>query len=158
MARGFAETGSFLDRLPDETRGRLAWLLAELGTEVSAAQKAALASKTHGTGFLSGGLGVDVLLERLRVRIGLLALQAGRRSSRYYGRFVEFGRRAQTVRVIRGTSASPKSASVRRKHNQRVRGAYTLRVRAMAPREFIFLPDLEARADRRLADFWSEIL
>ena len=94
------------------------------------------------------------------MRSGLLALQQGKRSSRYYGRFVEFGRRAQTVRVTRGTTVSTKSASTRRriKKGLTVRKPYTMRVSAMAPREFIYLPDIESRVSKRTADFWSEVL
>ena len=160
MARGFPEADGMLARLPEQARGRLGYLLAELGMELSAAQKAQLAGKTSGTGYLGQGVEAEVLLEQLRLRAGLLALQQGRRNSRYYGRFVEFGRRAQTVRVTRGTTSSLKSASTRRrmKRGLKVRGAYTMRVRAMAPREFIALPDVEMRVMTRLADFWSEVL
>ena len=138
MAKGFTETDAVLGRLPDDARGRLGYLLAAIGMETSAAQKAALAAQTSGTGYLGQGIDAEVLLEELRMRSGLLALQQGKRSSRYYGRFVEFGRRAQTVRVTRGTTVSTKSASTRRriKKGLTVRKPYTMRVSAMAPREF----------------------
>ena len=88
MAKGFTETDAVLGRLPDDARGRLGYLLAAIGMETSAAQKAALAAQTSGTGYLGQGIDAEVLLEELRMRSGLLALQQGKRSSRYYGRFV----------------------------------------------------------------------
>jgi len=160
MARGFEEAGNLFDRLAADARERAGFMLFELSGEISAAQKAQLGAKTSGTGYLSGGIEAEVLLEKLRMRSGLLALQQGRRNSRYYGRFVELGRRAQIVQVIRGTAASTKSASSRRKRAAGVtlRKPYTLRVRAMAPREFIALPDVEQRVLRRTANFWAELL
>lgn len=157
MARGFRETDSYLARLPDEVRGRVGYLLAELSMEVSAAQKAAVPTST---GFLARGIDAEVMLEQLRMRAGLLALQKGKKSNRYYGRFVEFGRRAQSVRVTRGTTVSARSASTRRrlKKGLTVRKPYTMRVRAMAARPFIAIPGIEARIERRAAQFWSEVL
>jgi hypothetical protein len=156
MLKGFTETEAWLSGLEASTRAKLAELLAEFGVEVSAAQKAAVA---RATGHLAAGLGVDLLLDRLRVRIGLLSLKSGR-NSRYYGRFVEFGRRAQTVRVIRGTSASKRSASARRKRaaGADLRKPYSLRVKPMAPRPFVNLPGIDERLARRTADFWSGVL
>lgn len=154
MARGFREASALLERLPQAARERLGYLLAEIGAEISAAQKAAVPRRT---GHLAAGLDVELLLQELRVRMGLLTFRGGR-NSRYYGRFVEFGRRAQTVRVTRGTSASPRSWAARRKHNQKVRGPYTMRVSPMAARPFVHLPGAEDRVARRTAEFWSEVL
>ncbi|BBC72919.1 hypothetical protein AEB_P2051 [Altererythrobacter sp. B11] len=159
MARGFAEAIDLVERLPEEERGRLGYLLAEFAVEISAAQKSALSSQTHGTGYLGQGLDAEVMLDQLRMRAGLLSLRKGR-NSRYYGRFVEYGRRAQNVRVIRGTSASKRSATSRRRRaaGRALRKPYTLHVKAMPARPFVYLPDTEARIDRRLAQFWSEAL
>jgi hypothetical protein len=154
--QGLTEVDALFARLPQDVRNRAAWLLAELATEISAAQKAAV---PKATGHLAGGLGVEELLDKLRARVGLLNTRKGR-NSYYYGRFVEFGRRSQTVRVIRGTSASSRSSTSRRRRaaGQTLRKPYTLHVRAMPPREFIYLPDVEARAARRLSEFWSGVL
>ena len=160
MARGFSETSAMFDRLPQDVRSRVGFMLLELSGELSAAQKSRLAAQTSGTGFLGRGIEAETMLEQLRMRAGLLALTKGRKNSRFYGRFVEFGRKAQNVRVIRGTSASTKSATSRRRRagGQTLRKPYTLRVKAMAPREFIALPDVEARVMRRTANFWAEVL
>lgn len=156
MARGFAEADALLGGLPAAARAKLSELLIEFGLEVSTAQKAAVA---RATGHLAAGLEWESLVDELRVRIGLLKFRSGR-NSRYYGRYVNFGRRAQTVRVIRGTSASTRSATSRRRRKAglALRKPYALRVRPMAPREFIVLPGTEERLAKRTAQFWSEVL
>lgn len=156
MADGIAEALSLIDRLPQDARREAGFFLGELTFEVSAAQKAAVARRT---GHLSTGLDTELLLAELRSRMGLLKTGKGR-NSYYYGRFVELGRRPQNVLVTRGTSVSDKSASTRRRRKLglAVRKPYTMRVKAMAPRPFVNLPDVDLRVQRRFAEFWSEIL
>ena len=156
MARGFAQADAALARVPADARAKASELLIEFGLETSAAQKAVVAKDS---GHLAAGLEWESLVDELRVRIGLLRFRSGR-NSRNYGRYVNFGRRAQTVRVIRGTSVSKKSftSRTRRGAGLSLRKPYSLRVRPMAPREFIVLPGIEERLGRRSAQFWSEVL
>lgn len=160
MPRGFTEAAAMFDRLPQDARTRLASLLRDVGDEFASAQKTSLATQTNGTGFLGQGIEAEVLIEQLRMRSGLLALNRGKKTSRFYGRFVNFGRKAQNVLVTRGTSGSTNSATSRRRRRDKLslRKPYILRVRAKAGREFIALPDADARIMRRTADFWSELV
>ena len=160
MARGFAEAITLFERLPQAARARVGNLLLELAGEVSVAQKAQLAAKTSGTGFLGRGIEADVMVGELRAQAGLLAMARRKRSKRFYGRFVEFGRKAQNVWVTRGTSSSLKSATTRRRRAKglTVREPYMMKVRGMAPRPFIVLPDIEDRVLRRAAQFWADVL
>ncbi len=156
MARGFIEAEALIDRVPAAARAKLSELLIEFGLEFSALQKAAV---PRDKGHLAAGLTWETLVDELRVRIGMLNMKRGR-SSRFYAIPVNFGRRAQTVTVIRGTSRSRKSytSRTRREAGVGLREPYQLHVRPMAPREFIVLPGIEARGGRRTAQFWSAVL
>lgn len=179
--QGLAEAFSTLDAIPQAAREQLEDLLSDIADDELAAQRAAVPTET---GKLKRGLGIDELLEKLRVRVGLLGTESNSRAAGnsiidqlfanpgqrpsvprnlgdvYYGRFVELGRKAQTVLVTRGTRASGKSASTRRRQaaGLSVRRPYKMRVRAMAPRPFVHRPDAGLRSEQRIADFWSGAL
>jgi hypothetical protein len=130
------------------------------------------------TGRLRTALTVNEEVERLRVRVGIFGKLAQSKStvrkyrkagrdpagaanhgSLFYAIIQESGRRAQTVTVTRGTTASPGSSASRRKHNQTLRKPFTMRVPAMAGRHFIHVEDrIGAVAERYLARFWDETL
>jgi hypothetical protein len=107
--QGLAETYSLLDQLPSAAHEELAVELALMARELSAAQHADVAKDT---GELDAALTYQLLLSRLKIKVGLLsggragytfngrqrkALAGGP----FYGRFVEGGRAAQTVLVTR---------------------------------------------------------
>lgn len=156
MSQGFAEATALIGGVPAAARAKLSELLIEFGLEISAAQKAAVARKT---GYLEAGISWESLVDQLKMRSGLLSFRSGR-NSRYYGRFVESGRRAQDVTVIRGTSASTKSATSRRQRaaGLRLRDKYMLPVRAMPARPFVHLPGVDLKVAKRTANFWNEVL
>lgn len=177
--RGLAEANAFLHGLPIAAAHELADLIGRVSRDVSAAQQEATPSVT---GHLRGGLTVQLLTERLRARVGLLGIKGGRRSKavlgdRYYGRFVNFGRKAQTVLVTRrlkrrvtgnGRNGTKRrviyeGASTRLRRRGPNKGTaigspYKLRVKARAAREFVHLPAAQAIAAQRIADFWSRVL
>lgn len=162
--RGLSQAFSVFDRIPDALQPALGELLTEIGLEENAAQKAAVPSAS---GNLERGLSFEVLLEQLRVRIGLLRYKSGR-NRYFYGLFVERGRRQQTVpvqRLVRGgrreflRRVRAGSASARRKPGDLV-VRYNLPVTALPARPFIHRgnADFERRVGRRVADFWSQVL
>jgi hypothetical protein len=177
--RGLAEANALFNNLPAAAAHELADTIGRIARDVSAEQQAAVAKKT---GHLRGGLVVQLLTERLQARVGLLGIAGGPRSkavlgSRYYGRFVNFGRMAQTVLVTRrlkrrikgnGRNGTKRrviyegaSTRLRRRGPNKgtpIGSAYKMKVRAQEAREFVRLPKAEAVAVQQIADFWSRTL
>lgn len=177
--RGLAEANTLFNGLPAAAAHELADLIGRVSRDVSAAQQDATPSAT---GHLRGGLSVELLTERLRARVGLLGIKGGRGAraalgSRYYGRFVNFGRKAQTVLVTRRLKRRVKGngrngtkrrviyegASTRLRRRGPNRGTaigspYKMRVKPRAAREFVHLPAAQAIAVQRIADYWSRVL
>jgi hypothetical protein len=171
---GLAETYSMLGRLPEAAREQVGVEMALIGYEVLRAQKRDVDKHT---GALAAGLSLQLELDELRVRVGLIgmkarsksALRAARKSGRapgesfgdlYYGRFVEFGRKAQTVLVERRKRVDGKLrlGPGRRKRAEDIAKTYSLRIKARAPRPFVHVDRPEIRAEQRLANFWTEVL
>lgn len=155
---GVAAAAAMFDRIPDAAREQLAVELGIIGREIRQAQQAEAPKLT---GQLSAGLSIAVAIEQLRVRIGLLGLKGGR-AKLYYGRFVQFGRKAQTVLVQRRRRVDGKLRTARgRKRAEDIAATYSLRVKARAPHPYVRTADdplvQELVADR-LAGFWSETL
>jgi hypothetical protein len=172
---GLAETYSMLGRLPEAAREQVGVEMALIGYEVLRAQKRDVDKHT---GALAAGLSLQLELDELRVRVGLIgmkarsksALRAARKSGRapgesfgdlYYGRFVEFGRKAQTVLVERrrrvgGLLRTQSRGS--RKRAEDIAATYSMKVKARAPRPFVHVDRPEIRAEQRLAGFWAEVL
>ena len=164
---GLDGTLQFVDQLAPAARDQLVVELAILSRELSAAQ---YAEAPRATGALAAALSYQVTPENLRARIGLLlgGRDAGKFNGRsfkaraggpFYGRFVEFGRKAQTVVVTRHLAR--RVVGNGRGKGRRVLYAgkpYTMRVSALPPRPFVAQPLLEQVVDRSLADFWSQVL
>jgi hypothetical protein len=159
--QGLAEAYSLLDAVPEAAREELAVELAIIAREDILPEQRRLVAKD--TGHLESGLGIQLDLERLRVRVGLFGIGSTRRGShddgRYYGRFVNFGRKAQTVRVERRRRVKGRlRASRGRKRAEDIAARYKLRVKAAAARPFIQVPGAEASALKRLETFWAAVL
>lgn len=153
--RGLEAAYALFNALPQAAQAELATTLGTIADEALEIQESLVPVRT---GDLKAALTIDKALEALRVRVGLLGKG---RSKVFYGRIVEFGRRAQTVRVIRGTIASVRSyvSKRRRARAQKLRKAYLLRVPAMAARPFVHIESrIDAVAARYMADFWDRTL
>lgn len=157
---GLAEAYSMLDRLPEAARDELGIELAIIGRDVLAEQRRLVPKRT---GKLEAGLSLELDLQRLRVKIGLLRTLSGR-SKLFYGRIVQFGRRAQTVLVTRRLQRLGKRGNNKKGNRRRtiyVGKPYPMRVRAMASRPFVQRDrwdEIDAQARDRLADFWAGVL
>ena len=158
------------DSIPKEAEEQLGVELAIIGREYRDQQRAAA---PEDTGTLRGALSVWLMLEQLRVRVGLIGTRNRRSKKRsygnaFYGRFVEFGRKAQTVLVQRrrrvladvgdGVQKRILRTSRGRKLAADIAKTYSLKVKARAPHPFIFIPNAQEIATQRLADFWSQTL
>lgn len=153
---GLAESYALLGAIPDAAREQLAGGIETIASDVLAAQRRDVAKRT---GALAAGLSLDLQIDALRARVGLLgtaarsasakrrALRQGRAVGRnygdlYYGRFVEYGRREQVVNVRRGSNGRP----------------YRMHVSALVARPFVHVDRPEIDVEQRLADFWSGVL
>lgn len=158
------------DTIPDAAREQLGVELAIIGREFRDLQRGAAPADT---GALKGALSVWLMLDQLRVRVGLIGMRNRRSRKRsygdaFYGRFVEFGRKAQTVLVQRrrrvvadmgdGVQKRILRTSRRRKLASDIVTTYSMKVKARAPHPFIFVPKAQETATQRLANFWSETL
>jgi hypothetical protein len=155
--RGLAAAFSLFDALPDAARDELSADLREIAADVLAAQRRDVAVATGG--LRDKALTIKDVVDKLRIRIGVLGLTGGR-VKYYYARFVEYGRRAQVVRVTRRRKGAPKLLKNGRKRAQDVGASYALHVKAMAARPFVRKdrPDLDTAITSRLANFWSRTL
>lgn len=167
---GLAETYSLLGAIPQAAREQVGVEMALIGREVLTAQRRDVAKRS---GALEGGLRIEGRLEELRLRIGLIGIKSRARfnpllarqpgvnfGSLYYGRFVEFGRRGQTVLVTRRIKDRKITGNGRTSARQVAYGgkAYSMKVKAMAARPFVHKDRPEIRAEQRLANFWSQTL
>lgn len=183
---GLAETYSLFDQLPQAAEDELAVELAIIGREILTAQHADVAKDT---GALDAALSLQLLLERLKIRVGLLIggrgagkingrRDKGRAGGPFYGRFVEFGRSAQTVLVtrrvkrrrVRGNNRGGNSrrteflsASERLRRRGPNRGSaigspYKMRVKGKGARPFVAQPLLQEAGSAILSDFWAKAL
>uniref|UniRef100_UPI0035CB15BA hypothetical protein n=1 Tax=uncultured Sphingomonas sp. TaxID=158754 RepID=UPI0035CB15BA len=152
--QGIAEANAMFDIIPTAAQQELVVELGLIGCDVLKLQEQHAPVQT---GRLFGALGLAVLVDRMRVRIGLI----NSKLAPYYGRIVEFGRDAQTVTVERRRRVAGKLlTSNRRKRAQDISATYALHVKARAPHPYVDPPDidLDAIAAARLADYWANVL
>jgi hypothetical protein len=174
---GLSGAIALLDQsIPEAARDELAVEMGILGREVLAAQRADVARDTGST---AQALTLQLLVERLKVRIGLIRGSSSRGSrNNFVGRLIEFGRKAQTVLVTRrvkrrrirgnGTESARRVEYLGAKKRRRPRSSpnagsfigdpYKLRVRAQGARPFIAQPELQGAAELQLADYWAKVL
>lgn len=136
--RGVASVRKLLRQLPPAVKEEMADALRDIGPEYLQAVKADAPVRT---GALRNALSFSVLKASLRLRVGLIGKKLN--SKFFYGRIIELGRKAQAVTIRRGPRTGAK-----------------MRVRAMAPRRFVYKkrPELRARLGNRLNSFWEHAL
>lgn len=126
---------SLLKRLPDSVAEEFRQQLDRTGKTMLQRARSRVPVRT---GALKAGLSYKVLPKTLKLKVGLVGKPVNRRL--WYGRIVEFGRKAQTVVVNRSGRATSFSGHKwkRRALAAGVKGFYQLRVRAMQPRKFVY--------------------
>jgi hypothetical protein len=152
--QGLAETYALFDRIPQSADEQLTRLVVDIGLDVLGAQQRDVAKRT---GTLASGLSIQADPGQHRARVGLLGTTG--RSKYYYGRFVEFGRRAQTVIVQRRrrTGGKLRLNRSRRKMAEDIAATYSMHVSPLAPRPFVHVDRPEIRTEQRLAAFWGKV-
>ena len=143
--QGLAEANAVLQAIPIAAREQVAVETAIIGREVLAAMKRDV---PRDTGALAGALMVQTIFDQLRTRVGLLGISKFR-PKLFYGIIVEYGRKAQVVRLTRGKRA---------KQLRAIGESRTMKVSALPARPFVHADRPEIRAEQRLANFWSEVM
>ena len=157
-----------LEQLPIAAKEELGVELAILGREGLAMQKAAT---PVASGELRAGLSLELQLQQLYVRIGLIGTKARSKSAQrrarklgvgslqnlgdlFYGRIVNFGRHSQTV--LRQRRRLKAAALLKRRRPADVGTPKPLKVKGRAAVDFIDAPgpDFEATAIGQLNEFW----
>lgn len=148
---GADAAAALFDALPEAAKGELADKLGGIAQDVLRAQRLAVLKRT---GKLSAALSIRLMIDRLKVRIGLLDMKGKNRP--WYGIIVNFGRKAQTVAVTR---RAPGQSRLRSKAASLVQ-RYSMRVSELPPHEFIAPPSAtdDASIDSWLRDFWDNAL
>jgi hypothetical protein len=185
-AAGLSEGYSLLDSLAPAAQDELVVELGIIGADLLGAQRADV---PEATGALGAALSLQLIAQRLKLRVGLLIGGRGSYSFNgrqrkaaaggpFYGRFVEYGRKAQTVLVTRRVKKRRVKGNGRNGTKRRVtyvfdgtrlrrrgpnRGTpigspYRLKVKAKDARHFVEQPLLEQIAEQDLSDFWTNVL
>lgn len=154
--QGLAEQLALFDALPDAAKDELGLLIGGFALDVLGDQRQFVPERT---GALARGLSAQSQLEQLRAKIGLLGLVKGQ-GKLWYGRVVQFGRRAQVVLVSRRRVGASKRLRGGRKRAEDIAATYSLRVSPLTARNFIYVDtgEQDAQLVNRLADFWSKSL
>jgi hypothetical protein len=168
QVEGLAEAYAMFGNIDRTAHEQAAELIEIIGAEVLSAQERDVAKRT---GSLAAALSMRLQPQDLKARIGLLigsreaASINGRRRKAlaggpFHGRFVEYGRRAQTVLVTRRIKRRKVRGNGRTSKRRVVYDgkAYSMKVKAMAPRPFVHKDRPEIRAEQRIATFWATML
>jgi hypothetical protein len=142
---------ALLKRIPDSARDELAGELGRSGRMLLAAMQADAPVRT---GRLRAALGMRLSIKQLYLRVGIIGKRKA--SDHFYGHILEFGRKAQTVRVDR-----ERFTAKRVDGTYKGRGYYLMQVPAMRPRKFAFTPATTAirrGLARRVKPMWGRIL
>ncbi|WP_288338593.1 hypothetical protein [uncultured Sphingomonas sp.] len=123
-AQDIAEAASLFDQLPRAAADELLVEMAVIGRELRQAQ---YADAPKATGAMASDLAVQVIAERLKLRVGILGGGTRRWNGRtlknrlqgpIYARIVEGGRVGQTVRVTRRIKAANRKLTGNNKKGQ----------------------------------------
>lgn len=153
--QGLAESYALFGAIPDAAKEQLGVEIAIIARDVLALQRA---RAPKDTGALAGELVIQLQVDRLRARVGLIGRQS---KPKFYGRVIEFGRKAQTVLVQRRRRVNGRLRTARgRKRSEDIAATYPLHVKPREPRPFVIVsdPELDRINTQRLADFWSTVI
>lgn len=138
--RGAAKLRRLMKRLPESVRGEIIEVLDSAGVKLRDAIKARTPRRT---GALQAGISYRVYPRTMRMQVGFLGSKKTR-AALFYGRILEFGRKAQIAKAARPN----KSGGISR---------YTVRVKAIAPKRFVTgrMTDLRSTINKEVKDLWQ---
>lgn len=138
--RGDRAFKRLIGKLPETVKGEMVVELNVLGRDQLARERSLVAKRS---GKLGNALSFKVLPATLKLKVGLLGKPINKKL--FYGRIIEFGRKSKVVDVVRGGLSSRVRAAGGRSNRYKalaarmgVKGSYKLKVRAMAPRHFVY--------------------
>jgi hypothetical protein len=163
--KGAAGVRKLLRALPDAARDGMADVLDDYGSKALAAMRQDVAFKT---GFLRSRLSKNLSRKSLRLKVGFVGKRANSAikpkgdqfvGKQFYGRFIEFGRKAQTVTVRRRRKGA-KGLRNGTKKAEDIAATYQLRVKEMGARPFVFKKRTALRSDltTSLNKYWDNVL
>jgi hypothetical protein len=131
-----------LKNMDEGVRAEAAKRLQELGDRMLPVIRGLAPRRTGAT---REALSMRVYPRSLRLRVGLIGKPLNRRL--FYAHIVEFGRKASTVTVRRRTPGGGRTS-------------YTIRVKAMPARHFVYGPttDLRKAFERDFRGYWENVL
>jgi hypothetical protein len=144
---GILASVSALDAVPVAARHAFADALGPVARDVLAAQQQAVARRT---GYLASGLETRLEIERLRARVGLLSFKAGR-NSRFYGRFIQYGRKSDVVDRLRKKLRPASTLKEKRRASRQIGQPKRLQVKFLAGRPFVVRNPAGVNVEERLA-------
>jgi hypothetical protein len=133
--RGDRAFVNLIKKLPDAAKAEVVELLQETGAQVLTEQRAMVKKRT---GALSRALSMKVLPKSMRLQVGLVGKPINRKL--FYGRIIQSGRKAQTVRA-RKRGGKP----------------YLMKIRGTAPHNFIY-PYTREQLAAPFKSLWDRIL
>jgi hypothetical protein len=149
-----------LARMPEAMRRSMVEMMDGIGSEMLAEMIAAAPSRT---GALRAGLSKRVSPKTMRLRVGIIGRAVARRL--FYGRIINFGRKAQTVTVSRkGAHLAIGGRSIGRRAralSAGTKGVYRLRLSAIPANPFVTGVGRSLRrkiAGPRIDAFWGRAL
>jgi hypothetical protein len=154
--RGDRAFKRILDRLPDVVRQQIVGQMKVTGTQILSQQRARAPMRT---GAVKAALSMRVLSKTMKLKVGLLGKPINRKL--FYAHIVQYGRKAKTVLVERGSASLAVGGPVRGRKGRALRagvkGVYKLHVRAMKGRNFIF-PMRRDQIYQHFRDIWQRAL
>ena len=153
--RGDKSFRKLLKRMPETAQDEMVDALDQAGTVLLKAMKADVPRRT---GALAAGLLKKLLRGSMKLKVGFIGKGVNRKL--FYGRIIEYGRRAQTVTVVRGTTRSRSASARSRGMMGRYVKPYKLRVRAMRARPFVYSKRRDVRVvmSDLLRTYWDRVL
>lgn len=137
--KGAASVRRVLRALPDAARAEILDVMEAGSVDL---HRLIVANTPRRTGDLRAGIKRRVLKQTMRMQVGLIGTKKGR-AKLFYGRILDLGRKAQSVRV-----------------NRKGARTYVMRVRRIAPKRFVSgrYPDVRKIMNARLKGIWDRVL
>jgi hypothetical protein len=157
---GLTEIYSLFGSLDDDSKLELGDRLTRIGSAVAALQRSTAPKRTSN---LESYIKVEVQVERLRVKAGLIVIKKGNTKSPgdWYGIIQEYGRHAgsKLVQRRRRVNGKLRLGRNRRKRSEDIASSYMMRWSALPERPYIHIDSqVDGIVTTNLAGFWDNVI